>query len=171
MSGENNFESRGTILVVDDSPAYLRLAQPNLTEHGYTVRMAPNGMRALEYFQIEVPDIILLDIILPDMKGYQVCQNLKAQARTRDNPILFFSVVGNEKDKAHAFAEGGVDFIAKPFLADEALPQRTAELEMFNKAMVDREMRIIEMKEEVNQLCSALGQEIAYPPVWQDSNR
>ena len=121
MITDKKIPLRGVVLVVDDTPAYLRLVQQILTEEGYTVRLAPNGERALDFCQIESPDLILLDIRLPGIDGFEVCRRLKAAEQTLDIPVIFFSIVEDEKDKAEAFAVGGVDFINKPFLAEEKL--------------------------------------------------
>ena len=121
MTKEKSTLSKGTILVIDDTPAYLRLVQQLLTEKDYSVRLAPNGELALEYLKNELPDLILLDIRLPGIDGFEVCRRLKAQESTRDIPVLFLSIVEDELDKAQAFAVGGVDFITKPFLAEELL--------------------------------------------------
>jgi signal transduction histidine kinase len=110
-----------TILVVDDTPENLRLLSDMLTEQGYRVRLAPNGQHALTSVRKEQPDLILLDIVMPDISGYEVCQQLKADEHLRHIPVLFISALNEVFDKVTAFASGGVDFITKPFQIEEVL--------------------------------------------------
>ncbi|MDM8526621.1 response regulator [Anaerolineales bacterium HSG24] len=112
---------KGTVLVVDDTPANLHLLRNILTQQGYKVRPIPNGMLALDALQSFLPDLILLDIMMPDMDGYEVCQRLKANDRTKDIPVIFISAIDELVNKVKAFEVGGVDYITKPFQADEVL--------------------------------------------------
>ena len=113
--------ARDRILIVDDMPANLRLLMHILDQHGYSVHPASDGETALRFVQATLPDLILLDIIMPGMDGYQVCERLKADARTRDIPIIFISSADQELDKVKAFASGGVDYIVRPLQAEEVL--------------------------------------------------
>jgi len=110
-----------TILVVDDTSENLRLLAEILTEQGYRVRSAPNGRRALATVEKELPDLILLDIMMPEMDGYEVCQRLKANEKTSDIPVIFLSALNEVFDKMTAFSVGGVDYIGKPFQTEEVL--------------------------------------------------
>jgi PleD family two-component response regulator len=110
---------RGNLLLVDDTPNNLRLLSAMLTEQGYEVRRVVNGQMALKTAQANPPDLILLDIKMPDMNGYEVCQRLKADAETRDVPVIFISALDEVLDKVKAFAVGGVDYITKPFSEEE----------------------------------------------------
>lgn len=112
---------RGNILLVDDTPDNLRLLSTMLTEQGYEVRSVINGAMALMGVQAEPPDLILLDINMPQMNGYEVCQQLKSGARTREIPVIFISALEDVLDKVKAFAVGGVDYITKPFHVEEVL--------------------------------------------------
>ncbi|WP_414569543.1 response regulator [Nostoc sp. CCY 9925] len=109
------------ILVVDDTPDNLRLLSAMLTAQGFEVRKALNGKMALTACQMVLPDVILLDINMPGMDGYQVCQQLKADARTCEIPVIFISALDDVVDKAKAFDVGGVDYIAKPFHGAEVV--------------------------------------------------
>lgn len=111
----------GDILVVDDMPVNLRLLSHMLAERGHKVRTVTNGARALEVVQMNPPDLILLDIVMPEMSGYEVCQHLKADEQSRNIPILFISALDETKDKVNAFTVGGVDYITKPFQVEEVL--------------------------------------------------
>jgi two-component system, NtrC family, sensor kinase len=109
------------ILVIDDTPDNLRLLVRVLTEQGYRVRAAPNGKLALTAAQKVPPDLILLDINMPEMDGYEVCRRLKADARTSHIPVIFLSAWSDVFDKVKAFSVGGVDYITKPFQIEEAI--------------------------------------------------
>jgi two-component system sensor histidine kinase/response regulator len=110
-----------SILVVDDTPANLRLLMNILIHEHYKVRPVPTGTLALASAQASPPDLILLDINMPEMSGYEVCQRLKADERTCDIPVIFVSVKDEALDKVKAFKLGGVDYITKPFQAEEVL--------------------------------------------------
>lgn len=122
----------GEILVVDDTPANLRLLANLLTRQGYQVRTIPSGKLALDSVQLSLPDLILLDINMPEMDGYEVCQILKADAKTADVPIIFISALSEVWDKVKAFTVGGVDYITKPFQTEEVLARITIHLQ-FNR--------------------------------------
>ena len=111
----------GDILIVDDEPENLLLLKQILIHRGYQVRAAISGAQALEAARIQIPDLVLLDILMPEMNGYEVCRQLKADDRMRDIPILFLSALDETKYKVEAFAAGGVDYITKPFQVDEVL--------------------------------------------------
>ncbi len=110
-----------SILIVDDTPANLRLLSQMLTEHGYRARPAPDGPAALAAACAEVPDLILLDVRMPGMNGYEVCAKLKTDAATCDIPVIFISALDAAQDKVEAFAAGGVDYVTKPFQVEEVL--------------------------------------------------
>lgn len=112
---------KAIILIVDDTPANLRLLAGMLTEEGYKARPTPKGSAAIKSAQLSPPDLILLDINMPEMNGYEVCRRLKADQRTRHIPIIFISALGEINDKVKAFAAGGVDYITKPFRIEEVL--------------------------------------------------
>ncbi len=109
------------ILIVDDSPENLRLLNEMLTKKGYMVRPATTGKLALSGAKAIKPDLILLDIDMPDMDGYETCQMLKKNETTREVPIIFISALNETHDKIKAFELGGVDYISKPFQVEEVL--------------------------------------------------
>jgi signal transduction histidine kinase len=109
------------ILVVDDVPDNLQLLMGILSDSGYEVRPASDGEFALQSAWASLPDLILLDIRMPDMDGYAVCERLKADERTRDIPVIFISGLHEVNDKVKGFALGGVDYITKPFQPEEVL--------------------------------------------------
>jgi PAS domain S-box-containing protein len=110
-----------TIFVVDDTRENVRLLIKLLGEHGYMVRFAFDGQTAISLVQASLPDLILLDIMMPDINGYDVCRRLKADAHTRNTPVIFLSALDETLDKVKAFAVGGVDYISKPFHEEEVL--------------------------------------------------
>ncbi len=121
MNDNQSNNTKANILVVDDTVANLRLLVNLLVERGYKVRSASNGPLAISAAQTEPPDLILLDILMPSMDGYEVCQQLKADRLTREIPVIFISAVSEVLDKVKAFAIGGIDYITKPFQVEEVL--------------------------------------------------
>lgn len=113
--------SPGSILIVDDTPANLRLLAGLLGNAGYQVRPVRDGQMALNVAQSSLPDLILLDIMMPEMDGYEVCRQLKADQRTREIPVIFISALDDVHDKVKSFSLGAVDYVAKPFQAEEVL--------------------------------------------------
>ncbi|MEG4960216.1 MULTISPECIES: response regulator [unclassified Microcoleus] len=109
------------LLVVDDTPDNLRLLSTMLSDKGYKVRGVINGEMALKAARSTPPNLILLDITMPQMNGYEVCQHLKADGRTSGIPVIFLSALDQVLDKVTAFAVGGVDYITKPFHLEEVL--------------------------------------------------
>lgn len=109
------------ILVVDDTPANLRLLSNMMTEYGYNVRQAISGKMALTAVKAVKPDLILLDINMPEMNGYEVCEQLKSNEETRRIPVIFLSALDDALDKVKAFKAGGVDYVTKPFQFEEII--------------------------------------------------
>ena len=118
------------ILVVDDTPTNLQLLMKLLTSHGYTVYPASDGELALEFIESTLPDLILLDIRLPGIDGYEVCRRLKADERTCSIPIIFISALESGRDKVKGFQVGAVDYITKPFQPEEVLARVSIHLHM-----------------------------------------
>jgi PAS domain S-box-containing protein len=121
MHSQPNSTPKADILVIDDTPENLNLLSAMLTEQGYKVRSVTKGSTGLRGAQTTPPDLILLDINMPQMNGYEVCEGLKADARTSDIPVIFISALGEVVDKVKAFSVGGVDYITKPFQVEEVL--------------------------------------------------
>ncbi|MCF7984716.1 MAG: diguanylate cyclase [Thiohalocapsa sp.] len=126
----------GVILVVDDSPANLRLLTDMLTARGYEVHVAPNGKRALQSAQAHPPTLVLLDILMPGMDGFEVCSKLKEAGQSRDIPIVFLSAIDAADTKALAFEAGGVDYITKPFEEIEVLARIDTHVRMRNMQLL-----------------------------------
>ena len=107
------------ILIVDDMPANTLLLSKILTARGYHVRPVLSGKLALQAARTEPPDLILLDINMPEMNGYEVCEQLKADAALKDIPVIFISALDQPQEKVKAFRVGGVDYVTKPFQLEE----------------------------------------------------
>jgi signal transduction histidine kinase len=114
-------KKKGVVLVVDDTPANLSVITAMLNHAEYDVRPAINGEVALRALANKLPDLVLLDINMPGISGYEVCRRIKADARTRDIPVIFLSAADNLEDKMEAFRVGGVDYVTKPFQVEEVL--------------------------------------------------
>jgi diguanylate cyclase (GGDEF)-like protein len=152
----------GNILVVDDIADNLRVLSAALTERGYQVRCVKNGTMALLTAKKNPPQLILLDIKMPDMDGYQVCEQLKQDELTRDIPIIFLSAFDDVLDKVKAFSVGGVDYITKPFQAEEivvriqhqlALQGAKAEIAELNNQLEQKvQQRTVQLEEMIDLL-------------------
>ncbi len=110
-----------TILIVDDTPANLGVLVETLGAAGYRLMVAEDGEEALAQTARTVPDLVLLDVMMPGIDGFETCRRLKADARTRDIPVLFMTALSETTDKVKAFAAGAVDYITKPIEHEEAL--------------------------------------------------
>jgi signal transduction histidine kinase len=121
---------RGDILVVEDTPASLQLLSKLLTDAGYRVREAPNGELALWSAQAQAPELVLLDIRMPGIDGYEVCRRLKTMPGLDEVPVIFLSAHSDTDDKLRGFQVGGVDFISKPFQFEEVNARVMAHLKI-----------------------------------------
>ncbi|MEG5064512.1 response regulator [Microcoleus sp. B3-A4] len=152
------------LLVVDDTPDNLRLLSTMLSDKGYKVRGVINGEMALKAARSTPPDLILLDITMPQMNGYEVCQHLKADGRTSGIPVIFLSALDQVLDKVKAFAVGGVDYITKPFHLEEVLARVENQLtiQRLQQKLHDQNARLRESeakeREKAHQLELALQQ-------------
>lgn len=148
MINEQTSANESNILIVDDIRENLRLLMDILSEKGYHVRPAPNGPWAISAAQSSPPDLILLDILMPEMSGYEVCEQLKSDDRTCDIPVIFISAISEVVDKVRAFSIGGVDYITKPFQAEEVL------------ARVETHLAIVKLRKGLQEKNIRLQQEI-----------
>lgn len=121
---------RADILAIDDMPENLQLLSQLLTDRNYKVRSVTKGKTALRAAQAAPPDLILLDINMPEMGGYEVCEQLKANDITRAIPVIFISALGETLDKVRAFEVGGVDFVTKPFQVEEVIARIETHLQL-----------------------------------------
>ena len=153
------------LLIVDDTTANLRLLSSMFAEKGYRVRSVINGPMALTAVKAEAPDLILLDINLPEMNGFQVCETIKADESVADIPVIFISALDDLQDKVRAFTTGGVDYITKPFQIEEVvsrvrthltLRRTQQELELARNELLEVNHHLEErVQKQVRQISSA----------------
>ena len=139
---------KATILLVDDTQINVRYLQDVLTRYEYDVRPCVNGTEALRALEEAPVDLVLLDIMMPDLSGYEVCERLKADKKTRNIPVIFLSALTQELDKVKAFSVGGVDFISKPFQVKEVL------------ARVETHLALSSLRKQLEEKNTALQREI-----------
>ncbi len=140
--------NKGNILIVDDTLENLQLLSNTLTDQGYKIRGAAKGQMAIRTARSFPPDLILLDIKMPGMDGYEVCEHLKADEQTRDIPVIFISALDEVIDKVRAFQVGGVDYITKPFHVEEVL------------ARIEHQLMIQRLSTQLQEQNKQLQQEI-----------
>jgi diguanylate cyclase (GGDEF)-like protein len=137
---------KAEILVVDDTPSNLKFLTQLISELGYKVRVAGNGEMALKLIQSNLPDLILLDIRMPGLDGYAVCERLKSNPKTRNIPVIFISSLQEVFDKVKAFSVGGVDYISKPFEPLEVLSRMENHLRLRSL-----QLQLIEKNQKLEQ--------------------
>ncbi|HEY9300879.1 MAG TPA: diguanylate cyclase, partial [Phormidium sp.] len=138
------------ILIVDDTPENLRFLSGLLMKQGYTIRKALSGQMALTAIQTVSPDLILLDIMMPSMDGYEVCEKLKADPKTAAIPVIFLSALSEAFDKVKAFSVGGADYVAKPFQFEEVLARVQNQLEL-RAAKIQNQQLNAQLEERVKE--------------------
>ncbi len=122
-------ENKPVVLIVDDNPKNLQVLGNLLTQNNCRVIAAQSGQQALDYLNSQLPEIILLDVMMPGMNGFEVCDRLKNQETTKGIPVLFITALDGVKDKIRAFKAGGVDYITKPFVSEEVLARVNVHLQ------------------------------------------
>ena len=146
---------KADILVVDDIRENVRLLVDALGNEGYRVRPALSGKAALEAANMETPDLILLDILMPEMDGYEVCKALKADRGLKDVPVIFLSALGQVADKVKGFSAGGVDYISKPFQTEEVLARIETHLTL-RRLSLELEAKNVHLEKTNRELSEAL---------------
>ncbi len=149
------------ILVVDDNPYNLEILSKILQARGYQTRVANNGEAALRSLQVKIPDLVLLDIMLPDMLGYEVCRKIKQNPHAQNIPILFISALEEISDKLEGFAAGGVDYITKPFQYKEVLARVESHLSLhyLRQKLAEQNQQLIDEIQERKKIEAALQEE------------
>lgn len=169
--------SKGNILIIDDNPENLRLLSRMLIRRGYEVRQALNGIIALRAIEIQRPDIVLLDIMMPQMNGYEVCKEIKNNPETADIPVIFLSALDEVQNKIKGFAAGGSDYITKPFQFDEVLVRVQNQLSLqfarqkIVKLNMELEQRVKERTQELEDVHAKLLKKALYDELTNLPNR
>jgi two-component system, sensor histidine kinase and response regulator len=144
----NNYESgqnTANILIVDDIPANLKVLGDILKNEGFRVRPVPSGKLALQVIEKEKPDLILLDIMMPEMDGYEVCRHIKANHQFSEIPIIFISALNETGDVVKALKAGGVDYVTKPFQAEEVLARVHTHIKLYRQSI---ELKMINLTKD-----------------------
>lgn len=151
--------SKGCVLVVDDQSLNVKLLDTILTRNGFDVLKAYSGQEALDISLNSPPDIILLDINMPEMDGFETCQRLKAGTVTSGIPVIFISALTDVSDKVKAFTHGGVDYITKPFQKEEVLSRVDSHLGIYRlqKSLDEKNTRLEQTQTELTHLNQLLA--------------
>lgn len=165
-------QPRGNVLIIDDSLPNLRLLTDMLANKGYKVRGAPDGKTGLTAARLSQPNIILLDIMMPEEDGYLVCQKLKALPETAAIPVIFISALDAKLDKVKAFSMGGVDYITKPFQAEEVLARvethltlhnMQKQLQQMNENLLTTNQELRTSNEELDAFAGTVAHDLKHP--------
>ena len=153
------------ILIIDNTLDNLKVLSRVLMAQGYHVRQALNGKTALQACQISPPNLVLLDILMPEMDGYTVCQKLKYNQHTSNIPVIFISALDGSFDKVRAFDVGGVDYITKPFQVDEVLARVKNQLtiQQLQRNLQALNQKLIQSNEELEQFAYAASHDLQSP--------
>ncbi|MBD2578044.1 response regulator [Oscillatoria sp. FACHB-1406] len=164
-----NTDLSGLILIVDDTPANLDAICETLVDAGFDVAISTSGERALQQVERELPDLILLDIMMPGMDGFETCKRLKANPRTAHLPIIFMTALSDAQSKVQAFELGGVDYVSKPFQEVEVIARVKTHLQL-HRLTQSLEQKVLEKTAELeasqlqliqNEKMSSLGNLVA----------
>lgn len=160
-----------TILIVDDTPANLNVLFDFLRESGFKVLVAQGGKSAIQKVEYAPPDLILLDILMPDMDGFATCQALKAKQTTQDIPVIFMSALSETVDKVKGLQLGAVDYITKPFQHEEVLARIQLHLKLHNltRQIQEQNLQLEKQIQERIQIEAALRQREAQLRLITDS--
>ena len=154
-------ETPARLLIIDDTPVNLRLLIDMLRQQAYTVRGVSNGDMGLTIAAAQQPDLILLDIDMPEMDGYEVCRRLKASDATSEIPVVFLSALDQPLDKVKAFEVGGIDYISKPFRVEEVLARVRMHLDhaALARAVAERNTQLEEANARLKETNRQLQEE------------
>ncbi|MBP0020366.1 MAG: response regulator [Cyanobacteria bacterium SBLK] len=155
----NTRPNQSNILIVDDNLNNLGVLSTILTSCGYKIRKAVNGKIALMGVRAEIPDLILLDILMPDMDGYEVCQQLKSNPNTAEIPIVFLSALGETVDKIRGFKVGGADYITKPFEVEEVLArvEHQLQIQSLQKTLQKQNLQLKEREHRLKTILASMS--------------
>lgn len=149
----SKMNKENTILVVDDQPANVKVLLAFLKTHGFKTNVATSGERALLTFETTLPDIILLDVMMPGIDGFETCRRIKASPKSAEIPVIFMTALDSEHDKMTAFEVGGVDYVTKPFQKGEVLARLNTHLTLQHQKNV-----LAQQKQELEQALAEVKQ-------------
>jgi two-component system sensor kinase FixL len=155
----SNEVSGDQILLVDDNPINLQILYKTLQGCGYKLLIAKNGEAALDIARAAKPSLVLLDVMMPGLDGFEVCQRLKADVQTANITVIFLSALGDSQAKVRGFALGGVDYIAKPFQSDEVVARVRTHIKI-HRLESELARRNSELEEENQQILNAIDEGI-----------
>ncbi len=150
----NNIQS--SVLIIDDNIQNLQVLSEILRSRNYKVAMAKDGLRGLKFAETKNPDIILLDIIMPGMDGFEVCRQLKSKNNTKDMPVIFISALNETEDIVKSFQAGGADYVTKPFQGEEVLARVEAHLNL-RKLQKNLQEKNAQLKEALKKVKTLKG--------------
>jgi Response regulator containing a CheY-like receiver domain and an HD-GYP domain len=164
-----NTEDRAVLLIVDDNATNLHVLSDVLDEAGFEVRVAQNGEMALQKVQYDPPELILLDVMMPGLNGFETCEKLKADPKTREIPVIFMTALSETVDKVRGLSLGAVDYITKPFQQDEVLARVTTHLQIsrLTKSLAQQNLQLraevrarMKAEEELKRLADSLERQV-----------
>ncbi|MBN1679684.1 MAG: PAS domain S-box protein [Anaerolineae bacterium] len=136
-----NNQPESKILIIDDEPVNIRILSAGLQNEGYTVYPVTDGRQAITAIKELMPDLVLLDVMMPEINGYQICEQIKAEPNIRDIPVIFVSALENTAEKLRAFEAGGVDYVTKPFQFQEVLARVETQLKIRHQHLEIQRLR------------------------------
>ncbi|GAK60014.1 response regulator receiver sensor signal transduction histidine kinase [Candidatus Vecturithrix granuli] len=156
---------KGTILVIDDSPKNLRIFLDQLTQVGFKILIAPGGQDALQQLEQIKPDLILLDVLMPDLDGFETCARLKANESTKNIPVIFMTALSDPLDKVKGFEVGGVDYITKPFQYEEAIARIHTHLMIYRlqQQLEEQNNQLKQLNESKDKFFSMIAHDLRSP--------
>jgi len=157
----NNVSTRPTVLIVDDNPTNLGVLTNYLNAYGYKTPIASNGDIAVKRAKHILPDLILLDVVMPGADGFETCRRLKADDTTRDIPVIFMTALSNPEDKLRGFEVGGVDYVIKPFNQEEVLARVATHIRIreLTQSLRERAAELVKANAEIRSLNEQLRAE------------
>jgi len=157
--------TRSTILIVDDTPVNVAVLAEYLVSHGFSVMVAQDGEEGLDRAQFGQPDLILLDIMMPGMDGFETCRRLKSLASTKDIPVIFMTALSDISDKITGYKMGAVDYVTKPFHIEEALARINTHLtlQVMRRQLVEQNAQLqqeITVRQKAEEVLAQRSQEL-----------
>lgn len=161
-----NAAERSTVLIIDDTPDNVAVLAEHLVGHGFSVMVAQDGEEGIGRAQFGRPDLILLDVMMPGIDGFETCRRLKSDPRTRDIPLIFMTALTEIGDKIRAYKVGGVDYVTKPFHAEEVLARINTHLSLqaMRRQMAERNLQLqkeIAVRQKAEAVLAQRSQELA----------